>query len=69
MVHPPGTVAVALAARDQAHLLELRDVLVRSGLPHVLIAECDGEPMAIGLEPTRDRTAVRRVLSSVPLVK
>jgi hypothetical protein len=69
VVHPPGTVAVALAARNQAHLLELRDSIAQAGLPHVLIAECDGEPMAIGLEPTRDRTAIRKVLSSIPLVK
>jgi hypothetical protein len=51
------------------HLLELQDVLAKAELPHVLIRECDGEPMAIGLEPTRDRTAIRKVLSSIPLVK
>ena len=68
-VHPPGTVAVALAARDQAHLLEVAAVLTKAGLAYVLISECDGEPMAIGLRPTRDRAAVRKVLSSMPLVK
>lgn len=68
-VHPPGTIAVALAARDQAHLLELRDVLSQASLPHVLVTESDGEPMAIGLEPTHDRRAVRKVLSGIPLVK
>ena len=68
-VHPPGTVAVALSARNQEHLLELESCLKKAGLPHVLISECDGEPMAIGLHPTRDRAAIRKVLSSIPLVK
>jgi hypothetical protein len=66
---PPNTVAVALAARDQAHLLELRAALVAAGITHVLIAECDGEPMAIGCEPTRDRLKMRKVLSRIPLIK
>lgn len=66
---PPNTVAVALAARNQAHLLELDAALTAAGIVHVLIVECDGEPMAIGCEPTRDRPAMRRVLSQVPLVR
>jgi hypothetical protein len=69
MVHPPGTVAVALSARDQAHLLELDTRLTTAGIAHVLISECNGEPMAIGLEPTRDRSSIRKVLSSMPLVR
>ena len=66
---PPNTIAVALAARDREHLLTLRAELVRAQIPHVLVSECDGEPMSIGVQPTKDRLAVRRVLSSVPLVK
>jgi hypothetical protein len=66
---PKNTIAVALAARDQAHLLEIDALLTQAGIAHVLIVECDGEPMAIGCEPTRDRAAVRKVLSSIPLVK
>ncbi len=64
-----GTIAVALAARDRAHLEELAQRLVDASIPHKVILECDGEPMAIGVEPTRDRQKVRKVLSSVPLVR
>lgn len=66
---PTNTVAVALRARDVEHLLEIRDTLSRAAIPHVLICECDGEPMAIGVEPTRDRYAIRKVTSNLPLVK
>jgi hypothetical protein len=66
---PENTVAVALHARDKAHLLELHEIIGKSDIPHVLICECDGEPMAIGIQPTRDRKAVRKVTSSLPLVK
>lgn len=66
---PSGTIAVALAARDQAHLVEIAAKLTAAGIPHKVIRECDGEPMAIGCAPTRDRAAVRKVLSSVPLVR
>lgn len=69
LTHPPGTVAVALAARDQAHLLELHKLLVEREIPCVLICECDGEPMAIGLRPTQDRRRIRKVLSNVGLVR
>ncbi len=69
MVHPPGTVAVALAARDREHLVEIHGLLDRKGIPCVLICECDGEPMAIGVRPTQDRVSVRRALSSLPLVR
>lgn len=66
---PPRTVAVALAARDQEQLLAIDAALDRAGIAHTLIRECDGEPMSIGVEPTKDRRAVKRVLSSVPLVR
>lgn len=66
---PKNTVAVALHVRDQAHLLELHEKLLKANIAHVLIRECDGEPMAIGIEPTRDRASIRKVTSSLPLVK
>jgi hypothetical protein len=66
---PANTVAVALSARNQEHLLAIREMLQRADIKHVLIAECDGEAMAIGIEPTRDRQAIRKVTSSLPLVK
>lgn len=66
---PENTVAVALAARDRAHLRELAAALVAAGIAHKLIAECDGEEMAIGLEPSRDREAIRKVVSNLPLIR
>ena len=66
---PKNTVAVALAARDQTHLLEIHASLSNAGITHVLIVECDGEPMAIGCDPTRDRQSIRKVVSSLPLVR
>lgn len=51
-----------------AHALELADI------PHVLIREPvegkeDGEAMSIGVEPTRDRSAIRKVTSCLPCVR
>jgi hypothetical protein len=66
---PKNTVAVALAARDQAHLLERAERLTRAGIPYVLITECDGEPMAIGIEPMRDRDRIRKETSDLALIK
>ncbi len=65
----PGTIAVALHARDQGHLAELAAKLTAAGLAHHIVEECDGEMMSIGLEPTTDRAAVRKVLSQLPLVR
>ena len=51
----------------------MRDALERSRLPYRLICEPDaphnGAPTAIGLQPTRDRRAIRRVLGRLPLLK
>ena len=66
---PPRTIAVALSAKDAGHLGEIGAKLEAAGIEHVMIAECDGERMAIGIAPTRDRAAVRKVLSSIPLVR
>lgn len=66
---PPNTVAVALSVKDIAHLLEIYNKLVAANIKCVLITECDGEPMAIGCVPTRDRKSIRKVVSSLPLVK
>lgn len=65
----PGTIAVALHARDQAHLAELGDALDRAGVANHRVVECDGELMSIGVAPTTDRARVKRVLSGVPLVR
>ncbi len=70
---PRGTVAVALHVASAAALEDLSEELDEVGLPHTLVVEGDGEyagqPMSIGLEPTRDRERARRVLSRLPLVK
>ena len=63
----PGTIAVALHARDQDHLVEIADALACANIPFHVVEECDGEKMAIGVEPTTDRKKVRKVLSSLPL--
>lgn len=65
----PGAIAVALHARDELHLLQIADRLQAAGIPHHLVIEDDGQHMAIGVNPTTDRAAVRKVLSSLPLVK
>jgi hypothetical protein len=44
-------------------------MLDAKGIAHTLISECDGEPMAIGIEPTQDRTAIRKAVSALPLAR
>jgi len=65
----PGTIAVALHARDEAHLRELHEKLVVANIPHHVVEECDGQWMAIGIEPTTNRAAIRKVTSALPLVR
>lgn len=65
----PGTVAIVLAAPNQDALLGIEALLTRHSIPHHLVRECDGEAMSIGCAPTRNRAAIKRVLSSLPLYK
>lgn len=71
----PGTHAVALHARDEAHLHEIAQRLYNAGIEHHCVFEAEDDPqfpgqlMSIGLYPTRDRDKVKKVLSSLPLVK
>ncbi len=65
----PGTIAVALNARNADHLAELADQLACAGIAFHIVEECDGERMAIGIEPTTDRDKVRKVLSRLPCVR
>ena len=67
--HPPNTIAVALKADDEAHLMRLHEKLKKANIFHHLISECDGELMALGIEPTRNRAGIRKVVSSLPLIK
>lgn len=68
----PGTNAVVLGARDEAELAALERKLQRAGVPHVAIREPDppwnGALTAIGLIPIEDRSTVKRLLSSLPLL-
>jgi len=70
---PAGTYAVALSVPNEPVLEDLHDRLERRGVPHVVIREGEGEfagqAMAIGIEPTADRTEIRKEVSSLPLVR
>lgn len=65
----PGTIAIALHARDEKHLTEIAASLAEAGISHHIIEECDGEKMAIGCAPTTDRALMRKVLSRLPLAR
>ena len=69
---PPETNAVVLAVHDEASLVDLAARLCAAQIPHALIREPDppwcGAATAIGLRPIADRTTVRPILSSLPLL-
>lgn len=73
MRHPPGTFVVVLAAADEEHLRDISLVLGNNRLEFTLITETDGpysgQAMAMGLELVADRGPVRKVVSSLPLLK
>jgi hypothetical protein len=70
--HPDGTYVVALAVEDELQLYALADKLTEHEIAHALVVEADapyeGQAMALGIEPVEDRTAVRKVVSSLPLI-
>jgi hypothetical protein len=68
----PGTHAIALAARDSAHLAEIAKRLENASIPFVRVVE-DGPPyvgelLAIGVRPG-PKSVVGRPLSDLPLVR
>ncbi|MHB8407965.1 MAG: hypothetical protein ACYDHY_07765 [Acidiferrobacterales bacterium] len=69
---PPGTFAVALKAKDEPNLRGVSALLTRNGFGHVRIIEDDepfnGQLMAIGIPP-QTREKLRKLLSSLPLVR
>lgn len=69
---PPGTHAVILRADSEDELRQLAAKLDRRGIPHKLICEPDapylGSAVALGVAPTNDRRAVRRVLGHLKLI-
>jgi hypothetical protein len=70
---PEGTIVVALAVPDEVALHAIVAALLRQGLTYQLVVENEGpyasQAMAIGVTPTRDRAAVRRATSALPLVR
>lgn len=70
--HPP-TIVVALAVPDENALRQLAEALGARDLAHALIVEEDGphagQAMAIGIRPSVDRAAIRKVTSALPLVR
>lgn len=65
---PQNTRAVALEARDEEHLLVLEDQLREAEVPHQAIRE-EGQLFAIGIRPTEELFRVRKVTSSLPLIR
>jgi len=75
---PTGTYAVVLAVPDEEALLHYAERLRYAGIEHKLIGEPDLKPYrflegeqatAIGIPPTTDRPAVRKILGMLPLLK
>lgn len=68
----PHTYAIALTARDEAHLDEISVRLDAEGIVHTRIVENDapyeGQLMAIGIPP-QERWRIHKHLSQLPLLK
>lgn len=58
---------------DEAALRRFAEALGRASLTHALIVEdagpFAGQAMALGINPSTDRAAIRKVTSALPLVK
>ena len=58
---------------DEATLRRVAEALGKQSLTYKLVVEEDGpfagQAMAIGIEPSTDRAAIRKVTSALPLVK
>lgn len=70
---PDGTIVVALGVPDEGALKRVARALGEHSLTHKLIVENEGpwagQAMALGVTPTTDRAAVRKVTSHLPLVR
>lgn len=70
--HSSGVHVVVLAVQSEAELLAVSARLVGAEVAQTLVVEVDspyeGQAMAIGCELLRDRRAIRRCLSSLPLL-
>ena len=69
---PKNTIAVALGARDEAHLEFIEAKLRRFSIPHHAIREPDapwnGALMSIGLSPVADRSPTKKVTKGLQLI-
>jgi len=69
---PNTTYIYVLEAKDESHIDELHAKLWDLEIPHTVIHEPDapynGQAMAIGIWPVIDRTDVKKVTSSLPLL-
>lgn len=67
------TMAVVLAVRDEAHLVDLESQLLRDGIPHRAIREpdhpWDGQLLAIGVVPLVDRNTIKHITGSLGLLR
>lgn len=70
---PVGTNAVVLSVPGEPELLALAARLEAAGVAHTLIREPDapwlGQATAIGIEPVNDRSALRPLLCTLPLLR
>ena len=70
--HPP-TIVVALAVPDETTLRRVAEALGQQSLTYQLIVEdagpFAGQATALGICPSTDRAAIRKVTSALPLVK
>lgn len=70
--HPP-TIVVALAVPNETTLRKLAEALGQQSLTYALITEDSGmfkgQVMALGITPSFDRAAIRKVTSALALVK
>jgi sirohydrochlorin ferrochelatase len=70
--HPP-TIVVALSVPDERALREVVRALGGLSVDHHLVVEDSGpfagQATAVGVVPIADRSAVRKAVSSLPLVR
>jgi hypothetical protein len=71
--HPPDVHVVVLSVPSEERLRQVHARLLDAQLDPTLVVETDHpysrQAMSIGLELTRDRRSVNRVLSSLPLLR
>lgn len=70
---PSGTIAIALSAKNESQLEDIAGRLWEAEIPHTVITEPDapynGQAMSIGIWPSHDRDRIRKVTSSLALVR